>query len=171
MLKRTPPAAVILRTPTHLLAFGLGAGLSPLAPGTVGALLGLVLYWPLQGLPLLAYVGVVTAVAGIGMWVCDRSARALGVHDHSGIVLDEIVGYLVTMAGAPSGWFWALLGFILFRLFDVAKPWPVSWVDRRVGGGVGIMLDDVVAGLYGLVAVQATALALGQAMSGRLTLW
>jgi phosphatidylglycerophosphatase A len=79
------------------------------------------------------------------------------VHDHSSIVWDEIVGYLVTMIMSPTGWYWMVLGFILFRLFDICKPWPVSWADKRVAGGLGIMLDDLIAAIYALLLLQITA--------------
>jgi phosphatidylglycerophosphatase A len=91
---------------------------------------------------------VVAVMAILGIWICQASSRDLGVHDHPGIVWDEIVGYLITMATAPAGWLWVVLGFVLFRFFDILKPWPISWADKRVHGGLGIMLDDVLAAVY-----------------------
>jgi phosphatidylglycerophosphatase A len=93
----------------------------------------------------------------VGLWICGRASVALGVHDHSGIVWDEIVGYLCVMVAAPVGWEWILAGFVLFRVFDIIKPWPASYIDRRVGGGAGIMVDDIIAGIYGLLVIQAIA--------------
>ncbi|MDX1320178.1 MAG: phosphatidylglycerophosphatase A, partial [Oceanospirillum sp.] len=90
----------------------------------------------------------------IGVWLCERTSEDLGVHDHSGIVWDEFVGYWLTMFLAPQGWEWALVGFVLFRVFDVLKPWPVKWADRRVAGGFGIMVDDVLAGVYAWLGMQ-----------------
>jgi phosphatidylglycerophosphatase A len=89
-----------------------------------------------------------------GVYLCDRTSRDLGVHDHTGIVWDEMLGFLVTMWWAPTGWIWVLLGFLLFRIFDILKPWPIGWLDRRVPGGLGIMLDDVLAGIFALAALQ-----------------
>ena len=141
-----------MRNPLHLLAFGFGSGLAPKAPGTFGTLVAIPIYLLLQGLSLPLYLGLVLAGTLLGFWICDRTSRDLGVHDHGGIVWDEIIGYLLTMAFAPPGWVWLLVGFLLFRFFDILKPWPIRWLDQKVAGGVGIMLDDLLAGVYaGLV--------------------
>ncbi len=142
----------------HLLAFGFGAGCSPKAPGTMGTLLAVALYLPLSQLPLAAYGLVLIAVTLAGIWLCERASQDLGVHDHPGIVWDEIAGYLLTMFAAPAGWLWIAVGFALFRLFDIWKPWPIAWLDRRVRGGLGIMLDDLVAGAFAAVCLQLLAL-------------
>lgn len=92
-----------------------------------------------------------------GIWLCGVSANELGIHDPAGIVWDEIVGYLVTMIAAPAGWKWIIIGFILFRIFDIWKPWPVNWADKKLEGGLGIMLDDVIAGIYALIILQLIA--------------
>ncbi len=146
-----------LSRPVHWLAFGLGAGLAPKAPGTFGTLAAVPLYLLLAPLPLPAYLAVVAVLALLGIGVCGRTARDLGVHDHPGIVWDEVVGYLLTMSAAPPGWGWVLAGFVLFRLFDILKPWPIGWLDRRIGGGLGIMLDDLLAGALALVVLQLAA--------------
>ena len=143
--------ARLWREPPLALAFGFGLGLVPKAPGTAGTLLGVGLYLLLMDLPLAARAGIVLALFGLGIWVCDIAARRLGVHDHQGIVFDEVVGYLIAMLAAPVGWRWALAGFVLFRLFDIWKPWPIRLVDRRVKGGLGIMLDDALAGALAAV--------------------
>lgn len=143
-----------LAHPLHFLAFGMGSGCSPKAPGTMGTLVAMALYFPLSHLPFRWYLGSTLLVILAGIWICGWSARQLGVHDHPGIVWDEIGGYLVTMLWAPSGLEWMLAGFVLFRLFDILKPWPIGWLDRRVGGGLGIMLDDVVAGLAAMACLQ-----------------
>jgi phosphatidylglycerophosphatase A len=148
MQEQLPQAKPNLRQPLHLLAFGFGSGLAPKAPGTFGTLVAVPIYLLMQGLPLIAYLALVLAGFIAGIWICDRTSRDLGVHDHGGIVWDEIVGYLLTMTLAPSGWVWVLLGFLLFRFFDILKPWPIRWLDRRVPGGFGIMLDDLIAGLF-----------------------
>jgi phosphatidylglycerophosphatase A len=139
-----------LRDPGHLLSLGFGAGLAPYAPGTFGTLAGVVLYWVLAPLPLPTYVGIVLFAIGLGIRLCGRTALALGVKDHPGIVWDEMVGFWVTMAGISATWAHCLAGFVLFRLFDIAKPWPIRVLDRRVGGGLGIMLDDLAAGVFAL---------------------
>jgi len=141
-------AAANWRNPWHLLAFGLGAGFMPKAPGTFGTLMAIPLYLVMAGLPLVAYLAVVLAMFAFGVWLCGRVSRDLGVHDHSGIVWDEVVGLLVTMTAAPSGVMPVVLGFVLFRFFDILKPWPIGWLDRKVTGGLGIMLDDVLAGVF-----------------------
>ena len=145
------------RNPLHLLAFGLGSGGLPKAPGTFGTLAAIPLYLLLQPLSLLPYLAVVVVMFLFGIWLCDTVSRDLGVHDHGGIVWDEWVGLLITLIAAPAGWFWLLLGFTLFRLFDIWKPWPIGWLDKRVGGGLGIMLDDVLAGVYALLLLQLAA--------------
>jgi phosphatidylglycerophosphatase A len=103
------------------------------------------------------YLLILVLLAAAGIWLCGGVARELGVHDHPGIVWDEIVGYMLTMWLAPSGWQWIVAGFVLFRLFDIWKPWPISVVDRRVEGGLGIMLDDILAGAYAWCGVQLLA--------------
>ena len=104
-----------------------------------------------------SYIGMLVGVTLLGIWICGRAASDLGVHDHPGIVWDEIAGYLLTMTAAPAGWLWILVGFGLFRLFDIWKPWPIGWLDRRVGGGLGIMLDDLVAGVLAAACLQLIA--------------
>lgn len=94
--------------------------------------------------------------------MCGYAADRLGVHDHPGIVFDEFVGFWLTMLGAPTGWVWVLAGFILFRVFDIAKPWPIKWLDRNIKGGVGIMIDDVLAGIFAAICLQLLHLGTGQ---------
>jgi phosphatidylglycerophosphatase A len=152
-----PPARLILTTWEHLIAFGFGAGLAKQAPGTVGTLWGLPLWVALCWLPPLGYGIALAALTVFGIWVCGRSAALLGVPDHSGIVFDEIVGFLVTALpllsafGLVTDWHvvWLVVAFALFRAFDILKPWPIRRLDEAVHGGFGIMLDDLVAGLYG----------------------
>ncbi|HSD96135.1 MAG TPA: phosphatidylglycerophosphatase A [Sulfuricaulis sp.] len=139
----------------HFLAFGFGSGRSPVAPGTFGTLVGIPAYLLLQPLAIYIYVAVVTGLFGVGVWLCQVTERDLGVHDHPGIVWDEIVGYLITMFLAPGGWEWVVLGFFLFRLFDIWKPFPIRQIEHRVRGGFGNMLDDALAALYAWFALQA----------------
>ena len=138
----------LLRQPVHFLAFGFGAGLMPRAPGTFGTLIAVPIVWLVMQygwFALLAFA-VVTFIAGI--YICGESARRLGVHDHPGIVWDEITGYSVTMLAAPPDWYWLACGFVLFRFFDILKPWPIREADHSLRGGLGIMLDDVIAGIF-----------------------
>ena len=158
-LNKNLPRTIWTR-PTHFLAFGCGAGAMPVAPGTFGTLAAVPLYLLLAPLSLPLYLAVVAVMLLLGVWLCHVTARDLGVHDHSGIVWDEIVGYLLTMAAAPPGWLWIVLGFVLFRFFDIIKPWPIGLVDRRVSGGFGIMLDDVIAAVYAWVLLQGLVLLL-----------
>jgi len=146
-----------LAEPRRFLALGLGSGLAPVAPGTFGTLAAIPLYLLLQPLSLEYYLAALVLSFLLGIWLCDVTARQLGVHDHPGIVWDEFVGYWITMLLAPPGWLWISVGFTLFRLFDIFKPWPIRWIDKRVGGGFGIMLDDVLAGVYGMIVLQLMA--------------
>ena len=135
------------RSPVQFLAFGFGSGLSPKAPGTAGTLVAVPLYLLIAHWNLPLYTAFIVATALVGIWICGEASRQLGVHDHGGIVWDEFVGFWITMWALPSGWPWVLAGFLAFRAFDVAKPWPIGLLDRKVHGGLGIMLDDIVAGL------------------------
>jgi len=148
------PAAFLWRHPAHLLAFGFGSGLAPKAPGTFGTLAAVPLYLLLNQLSFGYYLVALIAAFALGIWICERTAEALGVHDHGGIVWDEFVGFWLTMFLAPPGWQWIVVGFLLFRLFDVLKPFPIGWLDRRVQGGLGIMLDDAVAGSFAWLCLQ-----------------
>jgi phosphatidylglycerophosphatase A len=142
------PAGKVLSDPACLLAFGFGSGLSPKAPGTVGTLAALPLWYAASFLPLPVYLAVVALMFAAGVWLCGRCEKVLGIQDHSGIVWDEFVGLFITLAAAPVSVGAVLAGFLLFRLFDVLKPWPIAWLDKRVHGGFGIMLDDAVAGIF-----------------------
>jgi len=146
--------AGFLKHPAHFFAFGFGSGCAPKAPGTAGTALAVLLYLPLQYLSFSAYLIMLGLSFMIGVWLCGKASKALGVHDHGGIVWDEFVGYWITMIAAPSGWMWVLLGFLLFRLFDIWKPQPIRYLDKHVHGGFGIMIDDVLAGIYALIIMQ-----------------
>jgi phosphatidylglycerophosphatase A len=145
---------IVLHKLAYFLAFGFGAGKAPVAPGTFGTLVGIAAYLLLQPLSALSYAVTVLVLFALGVWLCQVTERDLGVHDHPGIVWDEIVGYLITMFMAPAGWVWIVAGFLLFRLFDIWKPVPIRQLERRIQGGFGNMLDDALAGLYSLAALQ-----------------
>lgn len=151
--KQYPSAKSVFLDPNMLLAFGFGSGLSRIMPGTAGTLAAIPFYFLLSALPLWLYIVIVAACCVWGIYLCAYAAKKIGVHDHGGIVWDEFVGFWITMIAVPSGWQWLLAGFVLFRVFDMVKPWPISWLDRRVHGGLGIMLDDVVAGVMALVCL------------------
>ncbi len=150
--------ASIWRNPVHFLAFGLGSGASPWAPGTMGTLAAIIPYFWFAQLNLPLYLLMLLITSLVGIWLCDRTSKDLGVHDHGGIVWDEFVGFWITMLAAPAGLIWIVIGFVLFRLFDILKPWPISWVDKHVHGGFGIMLDDILAGVLAFICLQLLAL-------------
>ncbi|MFT4927949.1 MAG: phosphatidylglycerophosphatase A [Phenylobacterium sp.] len=139
-----------LTKPHHFLALGFGAGLLRPAPGTWGTLVAIPIFLLLSYLSLPYYIAITVCVSVVGIWICDRCAKDIGVHDHGAIVWDEIAGFLVTMMFVEATWLNILLGFALFRFFDIIKPWPISWVDRKVHGGFGIMIDDIIAGIFSL---------------------
>lgn len=145
-----------LKHPVHLLALGFGVGLIPRAPGTFATLLAAIAGWWLLPLPLAVRAGLVAAMAIAGIRICAESARRLETHDHPAIVWDEIVGFLAVSLVLPPAPLWWLIAFVLFRLFDILKPWPIRQLDVKVGGGLGIMLDD-------LAAAGATAVCVGLA--------
>lgn len=144
-------AREVLTDPVNFVAFGFGTGLAPFAPGTVGSLLGVLLAWLLLDAGLFAQIGTGLFLCAAGVWICGESARRIGVHDHGGIVWDEICGMYVTLLVAPATATAWILGFLLFRGFDILKPWPIRDLDHRLGGGLGIMLDDLAAALYALI--------------------
>lgn len=142
-----------LRKPVQFLALGLGSGLLPKAPGTWGSALAVPLYFVLfQPLGVVLGLGLLLVTFLLGVYLCGSAARDFGVHDHSAIVWDEFVGqwmvlfYLLNFTGLPIMTA-CILGFGLFRLFDVAKPWPIRWADQQLHGGFGIMVDDVLAAI------------------------
>lgn len=149
-------AKIVFSNPIHFLSFGFGSGLAPKAPGTFGTLSAIPVFWLLSSLNLTFYLLTCLLVSVLGIYICGYTAKALKVHDHPGIVWDEIAGFLITMIGFSFTWNNVIVGFILFRFFDILKPWPIKWVDEKVSGGLGIMLDDVLAGamawlcLYGV---------------------
>jgi phosphatidylglycerophosphatase A len=142
------PTLKSLADPVHFFALGFGTGLAPFAPGTFGSLVGLAFALSLAPLGLWWNVLAIVAAVAAGVWICGESARRLGVHDHPAIVWDEVAGMMIAMLAAPDAWWGAPLAFVLFRFFDIAKPWPIREVDHGMAGGAGIMLDDVLAGIF-----------------------
>ncbi|AWB67597.1 phosphatidylglycerophosphatase A [Saccharobesus litoralis] len=137
--------------PIHFCSLGFGSGLAPKAPGTFGTLAALPLVY-LMGtfLPFYAYLAITLVAAILGCYLCGQTAKALNAHDHPAIVWDEFVGLMITFIFIPVSTVNLLVGFCLFRFFDIIKPWPISFVDKKIHGGTGIMLDDIIAGLMAL---------------------
>lgn len=152
---------IALKSADGLLAFGFGSGLSPYAPGTAGSLVAMPLALPLILLPRPVALGLIAAAFVFGVWLCGRVGQRLGVHDHSGIVFDEFVGLWLILVWIPAHWAWWLAAFVVFRLFDAVKPWPIGWFDKRIHGGLGVMFDDVLAAVFSLVCLQVAAAFLG----------
>lgn len=149
--ERPPGRQFLLAHPAHFLALGFGAGLSPKAPGTVGTLVAFPLFWLLLESPL--YWAWVAAFLVLGVWACEVAGRNLGIHDHGGIVWDEVAAFLLVLPFAPASLTGYVLAFALFRLFDIWKPFPIGWLDARVRGGLGVMLDDVLAAGYSIACL------------------
>ena len=140
--------------PIHLLAYGFGTGLVPFAPGTAGSLVGVALFRAMATLPRRYYVGI-TAVLGVaGIFICEQTANDVGMHDPGAIVWGEIVGYLVAMYRLPRDWGWVAAGFVVYRLFDIWKPYPIGLIEEGFGVGTSIMADDIVAGIYAWCILQ-----------------
>ncbi len=151
-----------MSNPWHLLATGFGSGLAKYVPGTMGTLAAIPFYLLLAQLPFGWYLVAVLVAALIGVKICTITSGDMKVHDHGSIVWDEFVGFWITMAIAPTvSWQWVLTGFILFRFFDMVKPWPISWLDKHVKGGFGIMVDDILAGFMAMIALWGVGYWLG----------
>jgi phosphatidylglycerophosphatase A len=144
---------VALGSPSGFLAFGFGSGLSPFAPGTMGTLVAIPFIFVLKSLGTVGFWVALCLLFLLGVQICGHVSRKLGVHDHGGIVWDELVGYWLSAAFVPLQWQWLLAAFILFRFFDIVKPWPIRQLDKKVSGGFGIMIDDVVAGLFTIIVL------------------
>jgi phosphatidylglycerophosphatase A len=144
-----------LRRPHQFLALGYGLGMAPKAPGTVGTLGALPFIFLTHSWPIWAQIVVALVMCLVGFWACGKTANDLGVHDHPAIVWDEVAGFYITMLFAPLSWQALVVVFILFRFFDIAKPGPIRMLDKRLHGGLGIMADDILAGIFSLICLQA----------------
>jgi len=142
---------IVFGSPSGFLAFGFGSGLSPLAPGTMGTLAAIPIIFVLKSLGGPGFWIALGFLFLLGVQLCGHVSRKLGVHDHGGIVWDEMVGYWLAAAFVPLHWPWLLAAFLLFRVFDILKPWPIRQLDKKVSGGFGIMIDDVVAALFTVI--------------------
>jgi phosphatidylglycerophosphatase A len=150
--------------PAHIIALGAGAGLAPAAPGTVGTLLAFPLYWLLAAscTPPIT-LAVIGAAFLVGIWACNATGRALGVADHGAMVWDEIVAFALVLVFTPAAWQWQAGAFLLFRFFDIVKPPPIRYFDRRLKNGFGVMFDDLLAAGYTLVILALCQRLLGAA--------
>ncbi|WP_026376963.1 phosphatidylglycerophosphatase A [Aestuariibacter salexigens] len=148
---------VSLKNPVHFLALGFGSGLVPVMPGTFGSLAAFPIILAMSWLPLWGYLLATLIICVAGIWICGKTAKEMQVHDHGSIVWDEVAGMAVTFIAVPLSLTNLIVGFLLFRLFDILKPWPINAFDKRIHGGTGIMLDDLAAGglamlvLHGLI--------------------
>ncbi len=146
-----------LTNPWHLLATGFGSGLSPWAPGTMGSIAAIPFWLLLIQLPWQLYSLAVMFSICIGVYICHRTAKDMQVHDHGSIVWDEFAGQSITFLPLlylqQMNWLWVIAGFVLFRIFDIWKPFPINWADQKVSGGFGIMLDDLIAGLWAALCI------------------
>ena len=147
-----------LTNPIHFLAVGLGSGLSPIMPGTMGSLMAIplwLLFWGLQ--PALYWVFILVTFV-FGCYICQKTSDDTHTHDSGHIVWDEFVGMWITLYFIPQfSILWVTIAFVAFRLFDMAKPWPIRWFDKRVPGGFGIMVDDVIAAIFSSLTVWVLA--------------
>lgn len=144
----------VFSNPLYFMAFGFGSGLLAIAPGTWGTVVAIPIYLLISHFSVLNYFVLLVITFVVGIWVCDKVSKELGVHDYSGIVWDEIFGYLFTMFMAPKSFFWVFVGFIVFRIFDIWKPQPIKYIDKTVKGGLGIMLDDLIAAIFAWMVLQ-----------------
>jgi phosphatidylglycerophosphatase A len=149
-----PGWRLLFSHPAHFISFGFGSGLARKAPGTFGTLAAFPLYWLL--VPLLSdelFIVFLIAAFALGVWVCDITGKVLGVADYGGIVWDEIVAFMLVLFFTPPGWYWSLLAFVLFRIFDIVKPPPIRYFDSNWHGGLGVMFDDLLAAGYALLCL------------------
>jgi phosphatidylglycerophosphatase A len=149
-----PDRQFLFAHPAHFIAFGFGAGLAKKAPGTWGTLVALPLFFALQlfGVPIITWL-TIALLFGVGVWASAVAGKALGVADHGGIVIDEVVAFMLVLAITPKTWLWVLFAFLLFRFFDIVKPWPISLADKKIKGGFGVMFDDLLAALFAMACV------------------
>lgn len=147
---------ISIRNPVHFLAIGFGSGLAPYMPGTFGTLAAVPLVWLCAAyLSFNQYLAITLITCIVGIWLCGKTAEDMQVHDDSSIVWDEIAGMMITMIAIPINLPNLLAGFLLFRFFDIVKPWPISLLDKHIHGGFGIMIDDILAGVLALICMLA----------------
>lgn len=156
--KSQPVPPAVWHSPRYFIGFGFGSGAFPFAPGTAGTVVAAIFYLGLRELPLSAYLAFTLIFSLFSIWLLDQLSREIQINDHPGMCLDEFAGYFVSMINAPRGFGWIVLGFVLFRLFDIWKPWPIRWLDEHVHGGFGMVIDDVAAGVLTFLIIQLLSL-------------
>ena len=145
---------LLVAHPAHFIALGFGSGLAAKAPGTFGTLVGLPLFWMIADLSLIAQLTIISLLFLLGVYCCNQTGKALGVADHGSIVWDEIVAIMLVLVFAPIQWQWWLIAFILFRLFDIWKPFPIRQFDAKLKNGFGVMFDDLLAAVYAIIGLK-----------------
>ncbi len=153
-LVKSPNVQFLLQHPAHFFGLGFGSGLAPKAPGTFGTLIGYPLFWLISVYALSTQLIIISALFLIGIYFCGVTGKALGVSDHGGIVWDEIVAMMLVLAFTPNQWQWWLVAFLLFRLFDIWKPFPIRQFDAKLKNGFGVMFDDLLAAVYAIIGLQ-----------------
>lgn len=149
-----PDLAFVHSRFAHFLAFGAGVGLSRLAPGTFGTLVAFPLFWSLNSLlEPIALLLAIDILFIVGIWACGITGKALSAHDHPGMVWDEIVAFMLVLYFIPDHWLWSIAAFTLFRFFDILKPPPIKYFERKFRGGIGVMFDDLLAAFYTLLCL------------------
>jgi phosphatidylglycerophosphatase A len=149
-----PNLKLLIAHPAHLISLGFGSGLAPKAPGTFGTLVGIPFFWLISGLTIYVQLLIISLLFFLGIYCCDKTGKALGVSDHGGIVWDEIVSIMLVLTFAPINWLWWLVAFLLFRLFDIWKPYPIRQFDAKFKNGFGVMFDDLLAAVYAIIGLQ-----------------
>jgi len=156
LAKQTQPNfKLLLSHPAHFCALGFGSGLAKKAPGTFGTLAGLPLFLLIAGLDFYTQLIIIAGLFLIGIYFCEKTGQALGISDHGSIVWDEIVAIMLVLTVTPYQWQWWLAAFLLFRLFDIWKPAPIRQCDAKIKGGLGVMLDDLLAAVYAIISLSA----------------
>ena len=153
-MQAQPNFKLLLAHPAHFFGLGFGSGLAPKAPGTFGTIVGLPLFWLISGYTLNIQLTVISVLFIIGIYICDKTGKALGVADHGAIVWDEIVAMMLVLAFAPFTWLGWLAAFLLFRLFDIWKPYPICYFDAKLKNGFGVMFDDLLAAIYAILSLK-----------------
>lgn len=149
-----PNFKLLIAHPAYFFALGFGSGLAPKAPGTFGTLIGLPLFWLMLDLTFATQLTIILLLFLLGIYCCDKTGKALGVSDHGGIVWDEIVAIMLVLTFTPNQWLWWLIAFLLFRLFDIWKPYPIRQFDAKLKNGFGVMFDDLLAAIYAIVSLK-----------------
>ena len=154
ILPKQPDFNFLITHPAHFLALGFGSGLAPKAPGTIGTIVGLPLFYLIANDAIYLQIMIITVLFIIGIYCCDVVGKALGVSDHGSIVWDEIVAMMLVLTITPNQWCWWLIAFALFRLFDIWKPFPIRQCDAKLKGGFGVMFDDLLAAIYAVISLK-----------------